>query len=73
MSPLVVKQVLPLLEIVKDYLVCDRTQETGLIFFYLVNLLHRSPIPVIVTEFKKDDDEEGLPEKTLIRNNTFYE
>lgn len=28
---------------------------------------------MIVTEFKKDDDEEGLPEKTLIRNNTFYE
>ena len=35
--------------------------------------LYRSPIPVIVTEFKKDDDEEGLPEKTLIRNNNFYE
>ena len=62
------------LEIIENYanalfsLVCDRIT----VAIELISL-YRSPIPVIVTEFKKDDDEEGLPEKTLIRNNNFYE
>ena len=58
-------------EIIENYanaLVCDRIP----VAIELISL-YRSPIPVIVTEFKKDDDEEGLPEKTLIRNNNFYE
>lgn len=40
----------------------------------LFNVLSpRTPIPVIVTEFNRDNDDEGLPEKTLLKNATYFE
>lgn len=35
-------------------------------------LLTKTPIPVLVTEHTKDNDEEGQPEKSLPRNATFF-
>ena len=32
----------------------------------------RTPIPVMVTEHTKDNDEDGQPEKSLSRNATFF-
>ena len=33
----------------------------------------RVPIPVVVTELNKDNNDEGLPEKSLIKNNAYFE
>ena len=40
---------------------------------YFCDIFSRTPIPVIVTELKRDNDDEGLPEKTLIKNNSYFE
>ena len=39
--------------------------------FFTWYVLYRSPVPVVVTEMIRDN-EEGLPEREIIRNNAYH-